>query len=141
VTILRIRACLGALCQIPYQMTLAKGSLYAVFQSLVALPLALPLTYISIKHFGLVGSAFVYALLNRHRRILNPIVVRLYFSGWVRCTICRFVPAALLIALAFSYLALDAGRESQLPQWSHAAPHCCSTFRRASCTGGPRRPH
>lgn len=109
VTILLVfGTCLGALGQIPYQMTLAKGfSMYAVYQGLVALPLALPLTYISIKHFGLVGSAFVYALLNLGIvAFSNPIVVRLYFpSRWVRCTICHgLCPAALLIAaLAFSH--------------------------------------
>ena len=99
--------CLGALCQIPYQMTLAKGfSMYAVYQGLVALPLALPVTYFLIKHFGLVGSALGYALL--HLGIVafsNPVVIRLYFpSRWFRSTISHGLCPALLLtgALAFA---------------------------------------
>jgi hypothetical protein len=98
--------CLGALCQIPYQMTLAKGfSMYAVYQGLVTVPFALPLTYFSIKYFGLVGSAFVYVLLNLALVALsNPVVMRLDFPHhWIRYTIYYgLCPAAVLItALAF----------------------------------------
>jgi O-antigen/teichoic acid export membrane protein len=103
VTILLVfGTCLNALCQIPYQMTLAKGfSMYAVYQGLIAVPLALPVTYFLIRHFGLVGSAFGYALLNLGIvAFSNPIVFRLYFpSGWRRSVLCHSLyPAVLLMA-------------------------------------------
>jgi O-antigen/teichoic acid export membrane protein len=107
-TLLVFGTCLGALCQIPYQMTLAKGfSMYAVYQGLVTVPLALPVTYFSIKHFGLVGSAFGYALINFGIvAFSNPIVIRLYFpSRWLRSAIYSgLCPAVLLMAaLGFSH--------------------------------------
>jgi O-antigen/teichoic acid export membrane protein len=99
--------CLGALAQIPYQMTLAKGfSMYAVYQGLIALPLVLPVTYFSIKQFGMVGSALGYALLNLGIvAFSSPIAVRLYFpSRWLRFTIYHGLCPAILLtaALAFS---------------------------------------
>jgi O-antigen/teichoic acid export membrane protein len=103
--------CLNALCQIPYQMTLAKGfSMYAVYQGLITVPLSLSVTYLSIKHFGLVGCALGYGLLNLGVVVFsNPIVFRLYLpSSWLRSAFYHGIcPAALLIAaLALSYWGL-----------------------------------
>ena len=110
--------CLGALCQIPYQMTLAKGfSMYAVYQGLVALPLALPVTYFLIKHFGLVGSAFGYALL--HLGIVafsNPVVIRLYFpSHWLRSAFYHGICPALLLIAALAFAGWDFGEQPASP--------------------------
>jgi O-antigen/teichoic acid export membrane protein len=109
--------CLNALWQVPYQVTLAKGfSMYAVYQTLAFLPLTLPITYFSIRHIGLAGSAFGYALLNFGVvAFSNPLITRLYFpKGWLGCTIYYgFCPAALLLsALAFSFSWLEHGPTS-----------------------------
>jgi hypothetical protein len=118
VTMLLVLHLPGALCQIPYQVTLARVLDVRSLSRSGGSTAGTPIDIFSIKHLGLVGSAVIYAFVNLGMvAFSNPIVIRLYFpSHWIRNTIYHSLcpPASSIVALALSLQVSDISRQFAL---------------------------
>ena len=73
--LLSLGTMLNALMNIPYQLTLAYGWVsFAVWMNVVAVLLLLPAIYWATKHFGAVGAAWIWVILN-----LGYLLVAIHF--------------------------------------------------------------
>lgn len=95
---------------LPYYLLLSKGKTsYTIYQGLTQILIGVPLSFLLIKEFGMIGLAWVWIVINFGALLfLNVIIFKKYIKGFsfISYTLKTFIIVLLMSSFVFGFFAI-----------------------------------